>query len=545
MSTIWPKALPRHTDSEAEKKVYKALKMGLPKGWHAWHSLRLRDRKTGQPAETDFVIADPSRPSILILEVKGGFVEVTGGQWYQNNHLMKQPPLNQAQGFCSKLIQRFKHKKISRPTIGCAVCFPDVLFEKKPSEDNLRGLVIGEMDLPYLEKVLPNVMAKAVPKPQSTSNERWRRTLHEFWCETWVPEICLGSRVQLDEENRLKLDHGQLEILESHEDNDRLLIQGGAGTGKTILAMEVAQREAAKGKRVLLLCFTEALAAFLSGCLRKSNVEVGAVKQFAMQLLGEISLGKPLSRTVDYWKEVTLRAAVDGLPSEEKRWDTVILDEGQDFSGDDFEFAGECVRPQGKLWIFADQGQAFWPDRLLDSEMVRGFPKCKLKKPYRCHPAIQHLDDCYSGHCEPDQKLLQKGLKEGAIGIVTSSEKRLLKQIEKEIKRLLSGGLKPGDIAVLSLRGRGSEEGITHRREIGGHPIVLATDPQAGEKIICDTFLRFKGLERPAVIVTDLRLVSNRYEKRMHIAVSRALSLLRIVGVEGEIRKDRRLAGLL
>jgi len=285
MSTIWPKSLPRHTDSEAEKKVYKALKMGLPKGWHAWHSLRLRDRKTGQPTETDFVIVDPSRPSILILEVKGGFVEVTGGQWYQNNHLMKQQPLNQAQGFCSKLIQRFKHKEISRPTIGCAVCFPDVLFEKNPSEDNLRGLVIGEMDLPYLEKVLPNVMAKAVPKPQPTSNERWRRTLHEFWCETWVPEICLGSRVQLDEENRLKLDHGQLEILESHEDNDRLLIQGGAGTGKTILAMEVAQREAAKGKRVLLLCFTEALAAFLSGCLRKSNVEVGAVKQFAMQLL--------------------------------------------------------------------------------------------------------------------------------------------------------------------------------------------------------------------------------------------------------------------
>jgi len=95
---------------------------------------------------------------------------------------------------------------------------------------------------------------------------------------------------------------------------------------------------------------------------------------------------------------------------------------------------------------------------------------------------------------------------------------------------------------VLSLRGRGSKEGITHRREIGGHRIVLATDPEAGDNMICDTFLRFKGLERPAVIVTDLRLVSNLYEKRMHIAISRALSLLRIVGVESEIRKDHRLA---
>lgn len=170
--------------------------------------------------------------------------------------------------------------------------------------------------------------------------------------------------------------------------------------------------------------------------------------------------------------------------------------------------------------------------------------KYKLKKPYRCAPAIQHLDECYSGNCEPDHQLLQKAMKEGIIRIVTSSETRLLKQIGKEINRLLSDGLKPEDIVVLSLRGRGSKEGITHRQEIAGHPIVLATDSKAEETIICDTFLRFKGLERPAVIVTDLRLVSNLYEKRMHIAVFRALSLLRIVGVEGEIQEDKKLSAL-
>lgn len=540
--TLWPKELPRHTDSEAEKKVYKAIKKGLPEGWRAWHSLHLRDRKTGQPTETDFVIADPSRPSVLLLEVKGGFIEVKDGQWYQNNHIMEKPPLKQALDFRTILINRFGQRNIKLPTTECAVCFPDVLFEKDPSEDDLQGVVIGEKDLPHLEKVLPTVMENAVPDPRLLNSNRWQQTLHEFWCETWVPEICLGSRVQLDEENRLRLGHGQLEIMESHEDNDRLLIQGAAGTGKTLLAMEMAQREASKGKRVLLLCFTEALAAFLSKCLKKSNIEVRAVKHFAMNLLEESSLGKPLSKTVDYWEEVTLRAAVDGLPTEEERWDIVILDEGQDFSGNDFELARECVRPQGKLWIFADQGQAFWPGRLLRSEMVRGFPKCSLKKPYRCHPAIQNLDECYSGHCEPDLKLLQKSINENVVRIVTCSETRLQKQIGKEINRLLSSGLKPDDIAILSLRGMRSEEGIVHQKEIGGHRVVLATDREASENIICDTFLRFKGLERPAVFVTDLRLVSNLYEKRMHIAISRALSLLRIVGLESEIRKDHRLA---
>jgi len=545
MSNLWPKTEPRHTDSEAEKKVYNALKKGLPKGWHAWHSLRLRDRKTGQPTETDFVIADPSGPSILILEVKGGLVEVNDGRWFQNGHLMEKPPLKQAYGFCSFLIQRFKNLKINRPTMGCAVCFPDVLFEKGPFEDNLRGLVISEKDLPYLEKVLPSVMARAVPNPFPVDNNRWRTTLQEFWGETWVPEICLGTRVQMDEENRLRLDSHQLEIFETLEDNDRMLVQGGAGTGKTLLAVAAAQREASKGKRVLLLCFTEALAEFLALCLKESNVEVHPVKHFAMNLLGEPFSESLSSRTPDYWEEVTLRAAVDGLSSEKKRWDTVILDEGQDFSGNDFELAKECVDKNGKLWIFADVGQAFWPDRLLSHESIQGFAKWNLKKPYRCHPAIQHLDECYAGDCRPDRNLLQKSIKEDVVRIVTCSESRLQKQIGKEINRLLSGGLKTDDIAVLSLRGMGSEESIVHQKEIGGQRMVLATDPAAGENIICDTFLRFKGLERPAIIVTDLRLVSNLYEKRMHIAVSRALSLLRIVGLESEILKDERLSGLL
>jgi superfamily I DNA and RNA helicase len=117
--------------------------------------------------------------------------------------------------------------------------------------------------------------------------------------------------------------------------------------------------------------------------------------------------------------------------------------------------------------------------------------------------------------------------------------------VGKEVNRLLGEGLEPSEIAVLSVRGRGAKENICHIGELGGHKVVLATDSEADSHIVCDTFLRFKGLERPAVIVTDLRLVSNLYEMRMHMAVSRALSLLRIIGAEKEMRKDQRLATLI
>jgi hypothetical protein len=62
------------------------------------------------------------------------------------------------------------------------------------------------------------------------------------------------------------------------------------------------------------------------------------------------------------------------------------------------------------------------------------------------------------------------------------------------------------------------------------HVAVGTPDMDVRSQIICDTFPR---------------LVSNLYEMRMHIAVSRATSLLRVVGVEKEMRKDHRLAELI
>ena len=161
-----------------------------------------------------------------------------------------------------------------------------------------------------------------------------------------------------------------------------------------------------------------------------------------------------------------------------------------------------------------------------------------MNKPYRCPPAIQNLSDCYAGYCGLDLPLVQKALHEKAIRVVGSSEQELLPNIENEIERFIKDGLKPNDIAIISVRGKGERKNIMHKEKIGTRRIVHATDADADSEIICDTFLRFKGLQRPAVIVTDLRLVSSFYEKRMHMAISRTQSLLRIVGGDSEIRND-------
>jgi hypothetical protein len=63
-------------------------------------------------------------------------------------------------------------------------------------------------------------------------------------------------RKQLDQ-----LTQEQRIVLDVLHDSARVLVDGGAGTGKTLLAIEAAQRMARAGHRVLFLCFNKLLAA--------------------------------------------------------------------------------------------------------------------------------------------------------------------------------------------------------------------------------------------------------------------------------------------
>ena len=78
LAGLWPREQSRPTDSQAEQRVYDALSRTLPKGWTAWHSLRVRTEQ-GVEGEGDFVLAIPGR-GFLVIEVKGGSLEMRDGR---------------------------------------------------------------------------------------------------------------------------------------------------------------------------------------------------------------------------------------------------------------------------------------------------------------------------------------------------------------------------------------------------------------------------------------------------------------------------------
>ena len=530
---------------ESEKKVYKAIADALPAGWYAWHSVKLRSQG-GEDAEADFIIAAPPIPGILILEVKGGAISKKDGQWHQAGRPMSKPPRSQAIRARVILLFKFDSRGIAPPPIGEAVVFPDQDYDMPPTQGDLEGLVLGARELPYLKELLPVLMRQALPlRIRRAPGPGWVEMLHDLWCESWPVKPNLSFQVRARHEERIMLDAAQLSILSAVIENDLVVVHGGAGTGKTILAAELARREAKSGRKVLFLTFTEALAFELAKELPAPQVTVSPVGRFALEHLRSKGFSEPEQPAPEFWDRVTKLAAQWRSRSlwKDCAFDTVIIDEAQDFGRCEWRIATRCASQRDRIWAFKDESQAFWEKRRISASFLKKCARLNLGTPYRCPPSIQALADAYLGK-EINQDAIKLGLDDGTIGIGASLRDKVHEAVGTQVNILLEQGFKPSDIAVISLRGRMFDENIMHRSKLGGHPIVPATDDRAPDHIVCDTFLRFKGLERLAVIVTDLSFESSKYNVRMNIAVSRAVGILRIIGAQDEIEKDGILMGM-
>ncbi len=519
---LYPRSAPRSHESHAEVSVYQALERTLPKGWTAWHSMKLRDPR-GIDAEGDFVIVDPKR-GMLILEVKGGHVELRDGHWYQNGQPMKEAPRKQAHGFVGKLKWCLKKEGAAVPNYGIATCFPETEFEREPPGNDTKGMVLGRLDLAHLDAALPAVMDSALPKPRAVDHNTLR-TLHSFWGETWVPRASLGAKRDASDGERIRLDDAQCRLLDMLGNNERILIHGPAGSGKTVLALEAARRLAKKRKRVLMLCFTDALARELAACVGELPITVAPIREYCARLVEQGGGKAPQKERVEGWSEIPLAAAelID------EPFDACFVDEAQDLKMNDWIFIQEAVG-KGRLWAFADDAQAFWEDRTIPTEFFSA--DFRLIDPYRCPALLWQVAEAWRKG-EDATQAVQAASDAGALRIVNCpSQTAIQKKVANEVQRFRGEGLAPSDIAILSLRGQTAEGSALHKLSLPGLEIVRADSPHANSSLVADTFLRFKGLERPAIIIVDAELVKNKMQTRMHIALTRALVTASVVGMQ-------------
>lgn len=562
MATIYPLDGPRPTTSEAERAVYAALAARLPAGWVAWHSLRLWS--AGYPErEGDFVIAAPGL-GVLVVEVKGGAITLEGGRWLQNGHPLAQAPRQQAWGFARALQAALERRGVRPPPWQIVAAFPDVEFSAGPEAGDVAGLVLGARDLAWLGEVLPALARRALARWGPLEDDAWIDEIHALWGETWVPRVSLADRVGDAARRRLALDREQAELLDLAGDNRRAVVEGGAGTGKTAVARELLARAARAGQRALYLCFTDALAVAVARSLAAERwpgvaPRAAAVRRLAADLLveaGRAGDAAAAARTAD----VAARAAREAPPPPGELPDLVVVDEGQDLEPADWALVDALAGDRG-LWVFQDRRQRFWRDREAPAALLAGAARLGLRRQHRNPPGLEAFA---RGYVEPGGAA---GAVAGAVAVagapaggpvgaapapVPRSEARLvvcgagevLAAVAGQVDAMLAAGARPGDVAVLSLAGR-RHSALAGLAALGAHPLRRADDADAADHVVADTVVRFKGLDRPMVIVAELvHGPTMQYEVRMHLALTRATVAAVVVCGEADLALDPRLATL-
>ncbi|HEX7603170.1 MAG TPA: AAA family ATPase, partial [Polyangiaceae bacterium] len=276
-------------------------------------------------------------------------------------------------------------------------------FSNPPTQGDLDSAVLGQQDLPFLREALTELAERLFTRAIPPRSAHWLSALHELWCETWTPVLSLGRRARLREKELIPLDQDQLKLLDYIEENPRFLVSGGPGTGKTLVAREMYRRLAARSKRPVFLCSTNALAA---GLRADGLDEAWTVGELAANLLDRAHVamqgGAPSSEwTTDTWQLASLQAAMDAVPAQGSPYGAVVLDEAQDFAPGDWDLV-KALAGDHAICAFGDDAQGFWSDRPLPAGL---FPaRLRLTARYRCPEPLARFADQYRprGHGAPE-----------------------------------------------------------------------------------------------------------------------------------------------
>lgn len=376
-----------------EDVMFEALK-NLPDSCMVFHSFRLTDVKDGilNESETDFIIFDREK-GILCLEAKAGAVSFQDGRWmYGNGTPMRSGgPFRQAAANKWKLMELIGNSRLGflteRIKFLHGVWFPSLSDERidkivMPPEAD-RKIVLGSEALSDAWTCIKRLFALDVPSRIVTdiSDVEFRTVVREILCPKFNIFPPPGFDVDLKHAVFHRMLDEQSGILNFLTEQRSAVINGAAGTGKTMIAVEKAVRHAADGERVLFLCYNSELKKYLALHYANPLIDFMTLDGYVCRLCG-VSVS-------DYNKaEMKLKdfAAFHSFP-----YDHVIVDEGQDFGRDAMENAKllqllqDAVlagsNSKSSCYVFYDRLQTVQSDRLPD--FIRN-AECRLTLHKNC-----------------------------------------------------------------------------------------------------------------------------------------------------------------
>lgn len=548
MARMYPSELPRHVldnpKLSSEVRVYNRIRDKLPGDYNCYYSRSWHEADQDGAefdGEADFIVAH-AEYGLLFLEVKGGRVSCreSDGQWLSEDRdgfkFRIKNPLSQARSSKHHFLKRLNASRalsgrFIRVRHG-AVLPGSVRPRRALAPDAPLEIIAFGDDMETLDRWIVHRMTDGGDHRESPLGMDGLRALEELLASHFELKAHIGISLADDAKTIERLTAEQTWILDSLADNREMAISGGAGSGKTVLAIEKAIRSAAEGRRTLLTCYNAPLAAHLrTVCQSHDCLVVASFHALCRTLAQKCGVGLPLDDDRSMFDSLLPEALVEAVSKNpDLGFETVIIDEGQDFLDSWLNALRLTIRDpeSGEFYVFYDDNQRLYsPEKgFIDALPASSIALTRnLRNTRRIHAVMAKW---YQG-----RRSIPAGPEGEPVGaLVCRNGETALSRLNERIAQLLrSGQVAPGQIAVLSGTGAFS---AAFSKKIAGKATCRADDIRR-DHIVLDTVRRFKGLSRPCVFLVGIDTLTD--PELIYVATSRANVFLELVGTAEDIAR--------
>ena len=533
----------------------------------------------------DFLLIHP-RHGILVLSVRGGQVAYDGGgqRWTTTDaHGARQRisnPFAQARVAAEILERTVRRSAATDPHawsywVDYAVWFPAMRWSRAgdgvlSADELVRALDEGDLEQPD-EALLALHRATARNTPPPPLDDEAIAALVALVAPSAAVKSSLACDIAGEESHIRDLTNAQRDrLFAMWYARRRLAVPGAAGTGKTVLALEMAWRLAEQGLDVLFLCANQVLADWLRARVAedyrpgKPRFTIHSVRSLVAHIarLGGFDALDVAALRMDFSAHQQQLAAhlARNVKAVEERgadmpYDAILVDEAQDIEHALWAPIQRLLRDRenGFFYVFYDEAQ-----RVDFEEKWRpGFSGADICFPLTVN--CRNTRAIYEAMARLNAELAElpfTGPEGRPIAFIDPAGSGAGDEHDREwgddaetraLRAALdhltgpAGGLRPEEILVISCRGEASTRWrLRHERVIGRHELRWVRYERAGYVSLA-TIRSAKGLEYKAVVLTELDGLADekRRDALLYVAISRAMHHLVVLGTPDVIAPRR------
>jgi hypothetical protein len=476
--------------------------------WSVFHGVAWQGERRARQGEGegDFILLHPD-VGLLFLEVKGGReFRIIDGQWYRVSGVELAriaDPFEQVRGTQHEVVRRLREELgIAGFAFGHAVVFPHLVTAEGLGLQANEATVITRGKVQRIADVVNDLVAHWDLRSSLSDEEATRIT--GLLSPSTVIRTRLSDDLILVRQRIEAWTQEQVQVLDGLSRNRRAMVYGGAGTGKTILAMEKARRLAKAGKRSLIVTFNVPLAVWITQSMRdEPAVDVfhyhGLVRDLAdkarrlqSDMSGRMRFTVPNRPDPGWYEGRDTDLLLDAAEVTGYSVDAVIVDEGQDFAPHQWTALEMLLADPsaGEYQVFLDRHQSLYrsdwepPFDGLSFDLRRN---CRNTKPIAGLVSLVMNEAGEPAMVDgPDPIFI-------SIESVEGAAKALKSRLDEVVNK---GGVPVEEVVILT-----SERGLVDKLVGTSMAGVKLVKPPSTDGIRVDTIHRFKGLEADAVFV--------------------------------------------